>query len=155
MSGASPLAGRFADEEALVEAAASLRAAGIEPLEIITPHPIERLETAPSPVPLIVLLAGFGAFAASMGVQIYAAARSYPLDVGGRPYNSWLAFVPTAFENGVLLAAVAGFLAFLALAWRDSPVSEAPGDGYWLAVRPEFRAALEATRPAAIAELAP
>lgn len=149
------LAGRFQDEEALVKAARLLRAAGIEPVEIITPHPVERLEKGPSPVPLVVLLAGFGAFAASMALQIYATAKSYPIDIGGRPYNSWLAFVPTAFENGVLLAVVSGFLSFLLLSWRQSPVSEAPGDGYWLAVHPESRAALEATRPTSIAELAP
>jgi hypothetical protein len=149
------VAGRFADEEALVAAAASLRRAGIEPLEIITPHPVERLETAPSPVPLIVLLAGIGAFVASLGLQIYAAALAYPVDVGGRPYNSWLAFIPTAFENGVMIALAAGFFSFLVLSWRRSPVGEAPAEGYWLAVTPEARPALEATRPAAIAELAP
>lgn len=149
------LAGRFADEDALAAAAASLRAAGIEPLEIITPHPVEQLERGVSPVPVIVLLAGLGAFVASMALQIYAAARAYPIDTGGRPYNSWLAFIPTAFENGVLLAVAAGFLSFLILSWRESAVMEAPGDGYWLAVRPDSRAALEATRPVSIAELAP
>ena len=149
------LAGRFADEDALAAAASSLRAAGIEPLEIITPHPVKQLERGVSPVPVIVLLAGMGAFVASMALQIYAAARDYPFDIGGRPYNSWLAFIPTAFENGVLLAVVAGFLSFLILSWRQSPVTEAPGDGYWLAVRSDSRAALEATRPVSIAELAP
>jgi hypothetical protein len=92
---------------------------------------------------------------ASLALQIYAAAWNYPIDVGGRPYNSWLAFIPTAFENGVLIAVTAGFLSFLVLSWRQSPVSEAPAEGYWLAVTPEARPALEATRPAAIAELAP
>ncbi len=149
------LAGRFADETALAAAASSLRLAGIEPLEIITPHPVEQLERGVSPVPMIVLLAGIGAFVASLGLQIYAASRSYPLDIGGRPYNSWLAFIPTAFENGILLAVAAGFFSFLILSWRESPITEAPGDGYWLAVAPEARSALEATRPSAIAELAP
>ena len=149
------LAGRFADEEALVTAAAALRAVGIEPLEFIAPHPVERLEKAASPVPVIVLLAGLGAFVASLALQIYAAARAYPLDIGGRPYNSWLAFIPTAFENGILLAVAAGFLSFLILSWRDSPVLEAPAEGYWLAVRPEARSALEAVRPISIAELPP
>ncbi|HMA48430.1 MAG TPA: quinol:electron acceptor oxidoreductase subunit ActD [Magnetospirillaceae bacterium] len=149
------LAGRFVNEQALAAAAARLREAGIEPLEIITPHPVEQLERGISPVPVIVLLAGIGAFVASLGLQIYAASRSYPIDIGGRPYNSWLAFIPTAFENGILLAVVAGFLSFLVLSWRRSPITEAPGEGYWLAVAPEARAELEATRPSSIAELAP
>jgi hypothetical protein len=149
------LAGRFTTEKALVAAAARLRQAGIEPLEIITPHPVEKLERGTSPVPVIVLLAGIGAFVASLALQIYAASRSYPLNIGGRPYNSWLAFIPTAFENGILLAVIAGFLSFLILSWRDSPVTEAPGDGYWLAVASDARSELEATRPTSIAELAP
>jgi len=149
------LAGRFADEEALAAAVSSLRASGIEPLEIITPHPVEQLERGVSPVPLIVLPAGIGGFAASLALQIYAAARAYPIDIGGRPYDSWLAFIPTAFENGVLLALMAGFASFLLLSWRPGPVAEAPGDGYWLAVRAEGRVVLEAARPLSIAELVP
>jgi len=149
------LAGRFANEEELAVAATKLRQGGIEPLDIITPHPIERLERGTSPVPVIVLLAGIGAFVASLALQIYADTRSYPLNIGGRPYNSWLAFIPTAFENGIMLAVMAGFLSFLVLSWRPSPVTEAPGEGYWLAVAAEARAELEATHPTSIAELAP
>jgi hypothetical protein len=146
------LLARFANETSLIEAAAALRAAGVEPLETFMPYPLEQMEVGVSPVPVIVLIAGLGSFVASLSLQIYAATVGYPQNIGGRPLNSWLAFIPTAFENGVLFAVLAGFFSFLFLSWRPAKVNEAPGEGYWLAVGSEARAALEATRPAAITE---
>src|SRR5437764_843752 len=44
----------------------------------------------------------------------WAAAISYPLNIGGRPYNSWPAFTVSSFEVTLLFAIAAGFAAFLA-----------------------------------------
>ncbi len=117
MSGSSPLLARFADAAGLVAALERLAAAGIMAAEIYAPHPVPEAEpylaARPSPVPLAVLVAGLVGLAGGFAMEVYAATRSYPINIGGRPLFSWPAFVPIAFEIGVLCAVVAGFLGFL------------------------------------------
>ncbi len=47
-------------------------------------------------------------------LQYYGAAINYPINVGGRPHDSWAAFVPSAWEICALVTIYAGFVAFLA-----------------------------------------
>jgi hypothetical protein len=46
-------------------------------------------------------------------MQWYSAVVDYPLNVGGRPLDSWPVFLLVPFEVGMLLAALSGFVAFL------------------------------------------
>lgn len=63
-------------------------------------------------------------------MQYWAEAVSYPLNVGGRPYNSWPAFIVSTFEMAVLCALAAGFFGFLLgcrLPLLYRPIFAAPG----------------------------
>jgi Protein of unknown function (DUF3341) len=102
--------GAFVSPEAMQAALPRLREAGFAALETYTP-------VAPgeprSIVPLIILIAGVLGAVGGFLLQCYADMVSYPIDVGGRPDFSWPAFVPIAFEIGVMTAMLAGLVAFL------------------------------------------
>jgi len=107
----------FATADALLAAVQRARAAGYRRLEAYSPFHIEGLAEAlglaPSRVPLVTLL---GALAGGIGaffLQWYSAVVDYPLDIGGRPLDSWPMFVPTTFELAVLGAALSAFVAVL------------------------------------------
>jgi hypothetical protein len=101
----------FASEAGLMEALPRLRALGV--VETYTPKALE--DDQPSILPLVVLVAGLVGAACGFGMQVYANTIAYPVDIGGRPAFSWPAFVPIAFEIGVLAAVLAGFIAFLVI----------------------------------------
>jgi hypothetical protein len=107
--------GEFAHPQDLVDAIDRVRSEGYTKLDAYTPYPIEEVWEAighhKSPVPLIVLLGGIGGGLAGFFLQYWVAVLEYPVNVGGRPFNSWPAFIPVTFECtilGAVLAAVAG-----------------------------------------------
>jgi hypothetical protein len=56
-----------------------------------------------SRLPWITLLAGLTGLCFALAFQYYTAVFDWPLDVGGKPENSTLAFVPICFELTVLI----------------------------------------------------
>jgi hypothetical protein len=160
----------FRTEPELMRAAAALRDARLGAIETYTPtEPETENPIAPafSPIPLVILAAGLLGTAGSFLLQTYATVRDYPLNIGGHPDFSWPAYIPTAFENGALVAMLAGFLAYVVVNRMPrlyEPVDEsdafrnASRDGYFLAIRQadeaRARAALEPFRPELVQELA-
>ncbi len=108
----------FTDAAALLEATRRSRAEGYTVLEAYTPLPIEEVAHAlghKNRLPLVVLCGGLAGAAAGFGMQYYASVIAYPMNIGGRPLNSWPSFIVITFEVAILFAAFAAVLGMLAL----------------------------------------
>jgi hypothetical protein len=49
--------------------------------------------------------------ALGLGMQYYASLTSYPMNIGGRPLNSWPAFIPATVELTIFFAVLSGLIA--------------------------------------------
>jgi Protein of unknown function (DUF3341) len=113
------VAGSFATADALKAAAEQLRSLGFRDIEAYTPYTVDGLDELLRPArrnwaPLVMFLgAVFGAVWGYF-IQAWDEALNYPINVGGRPYNSWPAFTVGTFEFMVLCAIAAGLFALLA-----------------------------------------
>ena len=119
------LMAEFDSPQHLVEAAEQTRAAGYRKVDAYTPFPIEELAEAlghhHSKVPLLVLAGGIAGALGGIGLQYWVSAIAYPLNIGGKPYWSWPAFIPVTFEMTILIAAFAAVLGMLALNGLPQP----------------------------------
>ncbi len=109
----------FREPEQLVRAALKTRAAGYRRFDAYSPMPVEGLPEAigfmRTRMPLVVLVGGIIGALVGYGFQYWVATVAYPLNVGGRPLNSWPSFIPVTFETTVLVASLFGVLGMLAL----------------------------------------
>src|SRR6202049_1804023 len=119
------LMAEFSTAEQLLEAARRLHGAGHLRIQHFPPFPIEGLAEAvgfrSTMLPLVVLVGGIIGCGAGYFLQYYAAAVSYPINVGGRPLNSWPAFIPITFELTVLFAAVSAVIGMLLMNGLPTP----------------------------------
>jgi hypothetical protein len=113
------LLAEFPSADSLCAAARHVRARGWTKVEAYTPFPIEGLDEILKAdkgwIAPITLLGGILGGAGTYFLQWYAAVVDYPINIGGRPLNSWPAFIPATFEITILGAALAATVAMLAL----------------------------------------
>src|SRR6266403_972515 len=146
------LLAEFGDPELLREAAKAVREAGYRRIDAFTPVPIEGLSEAlgqgPTRLPLLTFVGGLVGGISGYALEYYSAVIAYPLNVGGRPFHSWPAFIPVTFEMTVLgaaLSAVLGMLALNGLPMPYHPLFHVPR--FELATRNGFFLCIEARDP--------
>ena len=142
----------FDNPSDLVAAARQTHEAGYRRVNGYSPYPIEELTEAigftRTTLPLIVLVGGILGGLGGFFMQYWMEVIDYPLNVGGKPFNSWPAFIPITFECTVLVAAFAAVLGMLVLNKLPQPyhpVFNAPN--FALATRDKFFLVIEANDP--------
>jgi hypothetical protein len=128
------LVAEFDQSEPMLAALQRLRAAGFRQIEVYSPEPVEEvdqiLERRPSRIPLIIFVAGVVGVIGGFLLQWYGSVVGYPLNIGGRPLNSWPAFGTTTVELAILCMVLAGTLALLRACRMPllyHPIFDAPG----------------------------
>jgi len=146
------LMAEFEDPTDLVNAAHRAYEEGYRKMDAYSPFPIEELSEAigfhHTKLPLIVLCGGIFGCVGGFFLQYWIAAVDYPINVGGRPFFSWPAFIPPTFEMTILFAALFAVLGMLALNGLPEPYHPVFNvSRFALASRNRFFLCIEATDP--------
>ena len=115
------LVAEFESPDQLLTAAQRTREAGYRRVDAFSPMPIEGLAEAVGFRSTRLLLAGMFGAGGGFFLQWYANVVSFPLNVDGKPFNSWPAFVPITFECTILCAALAAVFGMLAMNGLPTP----------------------------------
>jgi hypothetical protein len=125
---------------------------GYREMDAYTPYPVEGLALAlglkHSRIPSVVFVGGLVGAIVGFVMQLYSMSIDYPLNVGGRPYNSWPVFIPITFEAMVLVASFSALLGMLflnGLPRPHHPVFNVPG--FERASQDRFFLCIEAVDP--------
>ena len=96
------LMAEFDDPTSLVAAAKRTYAAGYRKIDTFSPYPIEEAWEAIGQhdrrLSLIVLGGGLTGLLTGLGLQEWVHQIAYPINIAGKPLNSWPQFVPVIFE---------------------------------------------------------
>jgi hypothetical protein len=146
------LMAEFDNPTDLVHAAKAAYDAGYRKMDTYTPYPLEEAAEAVGAhhnrVPLITLVGAMLGMIGGYSLEYWVSAVNYPINVGGKPFHSWPAFIPVTFECAVLgasLAAVIGMLALNGLPQPYHPVFNVPA--FARASRDHFFLCIEAQDP--------
>jgi hypothetical protein len=107
----------FEREEDTLAAVRASRQRGLKILDVLSPYAVHGLDHAlglrRSRLPWIVFGVGLTGAVLKVVFQVWTSSVNWPINVGGKPFRPWLAFVPVTFEVMVLFAGITGLLVFL------------------------------------------
>lgn len=154
------LMAEFESPEALLQAAHAVQSAGYTKTDAFSPMPVHGLAEAlgfeEHIIPKIVLGGGIMGLIGGYGLEYWTQVLAWPQNIGGRPYHSWVAFIPPAYETTILLAALSCFGSLIFLCGLPQPYhpvfnnprfSTASADKFFLVIEakdPKF--SMEATK---------
>ena len=135
-----------------VKAARSAYEEGYRAMDAYSPYPVEELSEAigfhHNRLPLLVLIGGIVGCIGGFSLCYWVSVIAYPLNIGGRPFNSWPAFIPVTFECTILVAAFAAVFGMLALNGLPQPYHPVFNvERFELASRNHFFLCIEAKDP--------
>ena len=114
------LFGIFDNEDDILAATRAVRRAGLQIADVYTPYAVHGLDRAmgltPSKLPWISFVLGLAGAGLKVWFEFWTSAQAWPINVGGKPWNSLPAFVPVTFEVMVLFAGISTVIAFFAVA---------------------------------------
>ncbi len=146
------LLAEFENTDDLLRAVRAAHDAGYRRMDAFTPFPVEGLAEAlgfrRTKIPMVILLGGIVGCLGGFWMQYWCAVIDYPINIGGRPLNSWPMFIPIMFELTVLaaaLTAVLGMLGLNGLPRPYHPLFNVPR--FALASRDRYFFVIEATDP--------
>lgn len=112
------LIGVFENEDDIVEATSTTRAYGYTIHDVYAPYAVHGLPEAmglkPSRLTWACLAFALTGFTVALTAQFWISVIDWPVNVGGRPFNSLPAFLPVMFECIVLFGGVGVTLTMLA-----------------------------------------
>lgn len=169
------LLAEFDTPSQLVHAAKTAYSSGYRRMDCYTPYPCEEAAEAigfhRDEVSLVCLIGGLLGICAMFGLETWISVWAYPLNIAGRPYYSWPAFIVPAYEWTILfagLSAAFGMIALNGLPTLYHPLFNAPNfrngattDKFFLCLEaddPKFevtgsRAFLEGFSPVSVVEV--
>ncbi len=111
------LLGVFEREEDILAVTRKARADGLTIADVYAPYAVHGLDRAmglrPSRLPWVAFALGLIGAAFKVWFEFWTSAVAWPIDIGGKPWNSLPAFVPVTFEVMVLFAGIGTVVAFL------------------------------------------
>jgi hypothetical protein len=136
----------------LVHATRRAYAAGYRAMDAYSPFPVEGLSEAlgshTNAVPLIGLFGGIAGALTGVGLQYWIHVLALPINVGGRPLDSWPSFVPVTFELAVLFSALSMVVGLFILNGHPEPYHPVFNvEAFARASRDRFFLCLEARDP--------
>jgi len=109
------LTGVFDDDHKVLDAAREARGRGFHVVDVHSPFPIHGIDEAlglkPSRLTWVCFFFGSLGAALALFAQYWTSAVDWPVNIGGKPFDSLPAFIPIVFELAVLLASLGVVLA--------------------------------------------
>ncbi len=144
------LMAEFGSAQALLDAATKVAEAGYTRTDAYSPFPIHGLAEAlgfkERSVAPLVLAGGIAGALAGYGLCYWTSVIAWPMNIGGRPFHSWVSFIPPTFEVTILFAAFSAVFGMFALNGLPQPYhpvfnverfSRASQDAFFLAIEAE------------------
>lgn len=142
----------FETPDEVIAATRKVKESGYTKFDAFSPYPVEELSELVvkrhTRLPWLIFLGGIIGCIGGYMLQYWTQAIDYPINIGGRPHNSWVSFLPVTFECTILVAAttaVVGMFFLNGLPHPYHPIFNVPR--FDLASRNRFFVLIESADP--------